>query len=276
MNSDFNIRNQQAYPFSDAFTAISSGNKTQLSYRLGDLDLNEVRLTHNDNTVILNIQPYSHAHLIGNMELFLSGIKAEFHADIFKKFADLRWKDCSSSELDALAETWQKHMGGGHEAWIAQALAMARPFHFSLVELRDKWMFVLDEENYANSMSLDSFVSLSQNKVMSETARKQLSDYLMTLPGYDQADMLKGSISPKAYEMHAFHTMRISSMLMGAGHRNNKQRTYRLGNAIIKYTAALPIRDITAVLTDDILSIELVHAESDFKAVHIQQEQCKN
>jgi len=275
VNSDFNIQSQQAYPFPDAFTATSSGNKTQLSYRLGDLDLNEMRLTHNDNTVILKIEPYSHAHLIGNMESFLSGIKAEFHADIFKKFADLRWSDCSASELDALAETWQQHMGGGHEEWIAQALAMARPLHVALVELRDKW-FVLNEESYANAMSLDTFVSLSQNKVMSETARKQLSDYLMALPGYDQADMLKGTISDKAYELHACHTMRISSMLMGSGPQHNKQRTCRLGNVIIKYTTALPIRDITAVLTNDTLIIELAHTESDFKAVHIQQEQRTN
>ncbi|WP_410950978.1 hypothetical protein [Pseudomonas sp. S1(2024)] len=269
----FSLRDYETDPLADRFAVHALGNTTRLKIPLGDVDHSEVVVRHDDSKVFLTINPFSKGYLIENLKMYLQEIRPENRQDHAEKLAHLRWSICSVDDLNLWVRTWllsQNEQAGESDQWSLRAFGMARPLHTALIELRDKGELVLNVESYRKHLNLDSFVELAHNRMLSEHAREMLRTWLINLPGYNEDDALNGSISPKAYEHFGYLVMQFMHLVASTGNKG-RARTYRMGNAEIEYASAKAIREVTATLSDGVLTIELGHSETGVKTVNVKQ-----
>ncbi|AYG47942.1 hypothetical protein DV532_27055 (plasmid) [Pseudomonas sp. Leaf58] len=274
----FSLRDYEIDPLADRFAVHALGNTTRLKIPLGDVDPSELSVRHDGTRVLFSVEAFSKGFLIENLRLYLQGIRPELREEQAQELAHLRWSSCSANDLNVWVKAWLGSSNEGAEEgdlWSSRAMTMAKPLHAALVELRDKGELELNITSYRKFLTLDGYVALSHNQILSEHAREMLRTWLMSLPGFNEDDALNGSMSRYAHEHYGYLSMQLTCLLTESANMG-KARSYRMGNADIEYASAKVIRDITAVLSDGVLTIELVHAEPGFRAVPIQLQEIKN
>lgn len=228
------------FPHAREFTSYLREDYVSLSYRLGDIDPGELWVSHNSNSVTLDILPTCKGYVI-ECPLFVSGVIGEVTPELvshFERFKDLKWDTATSSELISYFEDKLLNVMKCSE-WGDKAVRMVTPIIEALCELRDDHGYPFNYSDIRSRMPLYGYENLSRFTLLSPHTRSVLEDYLSQ---YEKVVGEEGVMawSEASIEQHAYRTMQIASCL-STGYKEGGLRDYRLAPAVIHFEVEKPI-----------------------------------
>ncbi|MBI6882674.1 hypothetical protein [Pseudomonas putida] len=182
------------------------GNSLKLLAESKDLRFGAARFIRAGDLVIVEIVD-SKKNLVIHSNVFDGGTP---HSEdetkvLLDQYGSLSWSTASFDEITShLWRLMRKGLNGDDGRWEARAIMMAKSMLRVLTELRDAGLEELTEASFRSYLPLDRLIALSLDNRASDVSRKQLSDYLRDLPGYDDAEALTGQIKTTCYSQHGF------------------------------------------------------------------------
>jgi hypothetical protein len=240
MSAPAKLASYGVFPHAREFTYYVGDDYISLSYRLGDIDPGELWVSHNSNTVTLEILPTCKGYVI-ECPQFVWSVMGKLTPELeshFEHFQDLKWDTASSSELISYFEDKLLNVMKSSE-WGERAIRMLTPLIEALCELRDDHDYPFNFTDIRSSMPLHGYEKLSRVTLLSPHTRSVLENYLSQ---YEKVAGEEGVLawSEASIEQHAYLTMQISCCL-GTGYKEGGRRDYRLAPAVIHFEVEKPI-----------------------------------
>lgn len=240
MSAPVNFSSYGVFPHAREFTSYVREDYVSLSYPLGDIAPGELWVSHNSNSVTLDILPSCKGYVI-ECPLFVSNVIDNVTPELvshFERFQDLRWDTATSSELISYFDDRLLNVMKCSE-WGNKAVRMVSPIIEALCELRDDHDYPFTYSDIRSSLPLNGYERLSRYTLLSPHTRSVLEAYLNQYEKVAGEDGVM-SWSESSIEQHAYRTMQISSCL-GTGYKEGGRRDYRLAPAVIHFTVEKPI-----------------------------------
>jgi hypothetical protein len=251
---------------------INQGDSTLLVYDRLDLDPSEIKVSHNGQSIHLNIRPFCQDYLIPNIARFSSWSpkKPEKNASFVAAHQHVRWSTCTADELHRFFSDWlvDPEDEPGKQMWETRAMRMLKPLIGQAICQRDAGRCTLTAAWFKGSLDLDSYLMTMMDSEFAD--QPLLMGYINEIPGFHISDFQAGSISKKCYEAHGYLTMQVVEMLP-TEKRSGAVHMLRMPDRDIAYNFSIKsILSVEAAMVGKALEIRVKHPSKDFVPVTVK------
>jgi len=218
----------------------------------------------------VKIIPYSREYLIPD-ELWPEHLSSDRACKLSKKYGELRWGDCTVSELTQFITDWtsevESELGDDLKGsvWRGKPLAMITPLIAGAVRMRDEYGHSLPD-TILSVLALDSYIGLLNNDSFDKDL---LRSYFSSVPGFDFANAETGTLPPKCYSYHGYLVMQLVTLFRTR--KDTDERSFKLEPRDLSYRIGRPIISAEAGIGGSYLQIILRHPSNDFITIEIKR-----
>lgn len=250
---------------------IEEGDSTVLVFDGLDLDPSEFKVSHNGQSIHLNLRPICQDYLIPNIASFSSRSpkKPEKIASFVAAHQHVRWSTCTADELHRFFSDWLIYPmeEPGNQMWQTRAVRMLKPLIGRAIRQRDAGRCTLTSAWFKVHLDLDPYLDMMKNEF---TDQESLMAYINDIPGFHISDFQAGSISPKCYESHGYLTMQVVDLLKIEKKSGTVHMVRKPDRDIAYNFSQKSILSVEAAMVGKSLKITVKHPSKEFVQVSVQ------
>ena len=247
------------------------GDSTILVYDRLDLDHSEFKVSHNAQSIHLNLRPICQDYLIPNIASFSSRSpkKPEKVARFVAAHQHVRWSTCTADELHRFFSDWliDPEEDPSNQMWQARAVRMLKPLNDRAIRQRDAGRCTLTAAWFSVHLDLDQYLAMMDNEFADQ---ESVMAYINDIPGFHIGDFKAGPISPKCYESHGYLTMQVVDLLKIEKKSGTVHMVRKPDRDIAYNFSQKSILSVEAAMVGNSLKITVKHPSKEFVQVSVQ------